>query len=107
MNNFEDREKGEELKHVLSQEQEFKIAARRDKLLGLWVAELLGLTGADAEKYSMSVVIADMEEVGDEDVFRKVYSDLQAVKPEISEHVVRREMANFMDIARNEFAAGK
>ncbi|KAF0113081.1 MAG: hypothetical protein FD163_1639 [Hyphomonadaceae bacterium] len=104
MNNFEEREKGEELKHVLSQEQEFKIASRRNKLLGLWVAELLGLAGDEADKYALSVVIADVQEKGSEDVFRKVFADLQNAKSEVSEHMVRREMANYLDIARAEFA---
>lgn len=106
MNNFEEREKGEELKHVLGQEQEFKIASKRNRLLGLWVAEILGLSGEAAEKYAISVVIADMKENGDEDVFNKVYADLQSANADISEHVVRREMANFMDTARTEFAGG-
>lgn len=103
MNNFDEREKGEELKHVLSQEQEFKIASRRNKLLGLWVAEFLGLAGEDAEKYALSVVIADVKESGEEDVFRKIFADMQNANSDVSEHVVRREMASLMDIARADF----
>jgi hypothetical protein len=104
MNTFDEREKGEELKHARNQEHEFKIASRRNKLLGFWVAEKLGLSGEEAEKYAMSVVIADMQESGDEDVFRKIYADLQNANSDVSEHIVRREMTNLLAVAREEFA---
>ena len=66
--------------------------ARRNKLLGLWAAEKMGLTGADAEAYAKSVVRADFEEAGDEDVFRKIRNDFDAKKVAQSDHQIRRTM---------------
>ena len=76
MSTFDNRENAFENKFALDEEQTFKAAARRDKLAGLWAAEKLGLTGDDAAAYAKSVVIADMEEAGDEDVIRKLLKDL-------------------------------
>ena len=73
---FNDREKGFEAKYLHDQETQFKITARRNKLLGLWAAEQMGLSGADAEAYAKEVVVADFEEAGDDDVLRKVLGDL-------------------------------
>ena len=78
MTTFDKREKAEEKKFALSSEAAFKVNARRNKLLGLWVAELLGLSGADAETYAKAVVMADFDEPGHEDVIRKVTGDLKA-----------------------------
>jgi len=75
---FKDREKGFESKFAHDQEMQFKIMNRRNKLLGLWAAELLGKTGDAAAAYAKEVVAADFEEPGDEDVFRKVRQDLDA-----------------------------
>ena len=102
MTQFDDRERAEEKKFASAEEKEFKIAARRNKALGLWVADLLGLEGDDANKYASSVVVADLAEKGDEDVFRKVFGDLQAKNVDVSEHVVRREMQRFLDEAIDE-----
>ena len=102
MTQFDDREKAEERRFASKEEFEFKVAARRDKLLGLWVASKLGLEGDAAEKYATSVIVADLEEKGDEDVFRKVFADLQKANSDVSEHVVRREMETLLDQARAE-----
>src|SRR3546814_10973095 len=75
MANFDDREKGFEHKYKHDKELEFKINARRNKLLGLWAATELGLTGADAETYAKSVVLADFDKPGDDDVLDKVVAD--------------------------------
>ena len=72
MTTFDKREEGFEKKFAHDEELRFKANARRNKLLGHWAAEKLGLTGADAEAYAKEVVMADFEEAGDDDVFRKV-----------------------------------
>ena len=76
MNNFNDREKAFENRFARDAELQFKVTARRNRLLGNWAAEKLGLNTAEADAYSREVVAADFEEVGDDDVFRKVYGDL-------------------------------
>ena len=78
MTTFDKREEGFEKKFALDEELQFKANARRNKLLGLWAAEKLGLHGADAEAYAKSVVMADFAETGDEDVFRKIRDDFNA-----------------------------
>jgi hypothetical protein len=75
MTTFNDRERAEEARYSLDQEALFKASARRNKLLGLWAADLLGLSGDAAADYARSVVIADLEEPGDDDVIRKVLAD--------------------------------
>ena len=77
MTTFEDREKGYETKFALDQEQEFKAIARRNKMLGLWAAEKMGLSAESAEQYAAAVVRSDFEQPGDEDVFRKVAGDFK------------------------------
>ncbi len=96
MSNMSDRQKGFESKFVHDQELRFKATARRNRMLGLWAAEKLGKTGADAEAYAKEVVAADFEEVGDEDVLRKVRGDLEAAGITQSEHQVRRTMDDLM-----------
>ena len=78
MSIFDDRERGEEARYALDQDTQFKVMARRNKLLGLWAADLMGLSGADAEAYAKTVVLSDLEEPGDDDVFRKVRKDFDA-----------------------------
>ena len=78
MTTFNDREKSFEKKFEKDQELQFKVNARRNKLLGLWAAGLLGKSGADADAYAMEVVMADMAEAGSEDVVAKVVKDLGA-----------------------------
>jgi hypothetical protein len=99
MTSFEDRKKGFESKFARDEELRFKAMARRNKLLGLWAAEKLGLKGDEAEHYAKDVVKADFSEPGEEDVFRKIRSDFDAQKIDQSDHQIRREMADLMDEA--------
>ena len=99
MSNMKDRENAFENKFAHDEETKFKVEARRNKLLGLWAAELLGKTGEDAETYAKSVVMADFEEVGDEDVFRKVRGDFDAGGVAQSDHQLRRKMEELLGVA--------
>lgn len=92
MTTFDKREEGFERKFALDEEMKFRATARRNKLLGQWAAEKLGLSGAEAEAYVKAVVAADFEEAGDDDVFRKVRRDFDAKKVEQSDHQIRRTM---------------
>ncbi len=92
MTTFDKREEGFERKFALDEEMKFRATARRNKLLGQWAAEKLGLSGAEAEAYVKAVVAADFEEAGDDDVFRKVRKDFDAKKIEQSDHQIRRTM---------------
>jgi hypothetical protein len=92
MSDFSDREKGFERKFAMDEELRFKATARRNKLLGLWAAEKLGKTGADAEAYAKEVVASDFVEAGDDDVLRKVKADFDAAGVDQSEHQIRRTM---------------
>jgi len=102
MTSFDDREKGYEAKYAHDQETAFKINARRNKLLGLWAAELMDVSGRAAEDYAKEVVRSDFEEVGEEDVYRKVMGDLQAKNIDISEHRLRRKMSELLEVARQQ-----
>lgn len=92
MTTFDKREEGFERKFALDEEMKFRATARRNKLLGQWAAEKLGLSGTEAEAYVKAVVAADFEEAGDDDVFRKVRKDFDAKKVEQSDHQIRRTM---------------
>ena len=105
MSSFDDREKSFEAKYAHDQETNFKIMARRNRLLGGWVAELLGLDGAEAEAYAKQVVAADFEAPGDEDVFEKVWTDLQEKQVDVSEHRVRKRMADLLEEAREQITS--
>lgn len=89
MTTFQDRERAEEAKFAHDEEMEFRIHARRNRLLGAWAAERMGLSPAEAEAYAKSVVQADFEESGDEDVVRKILGDLIAAAVDASEAEVR------------------
>ena len=78
MTNFDKREEPFEKKFASDEELRFKATARRSKLFGLWPAEKLGKSGADADAYAKSIVVADFEEAGDDDIFRKVRKDFDA-----------------------------
>ena len=92
MSTFDKREEGFEKKFAHDEQLLFKANARRNKMLGLWAAEKLGKSGADAEAYAKTVVVADLEEAGDEDVFRKIRKDFDAAGVQQSDHQIRREM---------------
>ena len=96
---FDDRRKGQEGKFAHDAELRFKAEARRNKLLGLAVAEMLGVTGDAAATYAKDVVAADFEEAGDDDVVRKVMADLKAGGIAMSEADLRNKMADLMDEA--------
>tara|TARA_R110002072_G_scaffold37888_1_gene110169 strand:+ start:189 stop:512 length:324 start_codon:yes stop_codon:yes gene_type:complete len=102
MSGIDDRESGFENKYAHDQELEFKANARRNKLLGLWAAELMGLDGEAATAYSKSVIIADFEEAGDDDVFRKLRADFDAKKVDVSDHLLRKQMDALMGEARRQ-----
>lgn len=102
MTTFNDREKDFEAKFRHDEELKFKVEVRRNKLLGLWAAELLGMSGADAAAYARAVVEVDFEEVGDEDVFRKVFADFQEKGVDISEHQLRKRMTELMAVAKEQ-----
>ena len=89
MTDFNDRERGEEAKFAFDEENTFKIAARRNRLLGQWAAQQMDLTPEETDAYAKSVVQADFEEAGSEDVIRKVYGDLTSAGIEITEAGVR------------------
>ena len=99
MTTFEDREKGFERKFAHDEELKFRATARRNKLLGLWAAEKLGLTGDEAQAYAREIVKADLAEPGEEDVFRKVRSDFDAKGIAESDHQIRRMMGELMAAA--------
>ncbi len=102
MSGIDDREKGFENKYAHDQEIEFKATARRNKLLGLWAADKMGLSGPEAEAYAKSVIVADFEEAGDDDVFRKVRGDFDAKGVELSDHLLRKEMDDLLITAREQ-----
>ena len=106
MGTFDDREKGFEAKHVHDEQTQFKIGARRNKLLGLWAAELMGMGKDQADAFAREVVSADFDEAGDEDVYRKVAGDLTARKIEITEHRIRRKMVELLEVAREQVLKG-
>lgn len=99
MTTFDKREEGFEKKFAHDEELRFKANARRNKMLGLWAAEKLGLKGTEADVYAKEVVMSDFEEAGDHDVFRKVRKDFDAKNVALSDQELRRAMNDFMDQA--------
>lgn len=99
MGSMEERERAFENKYVRDEETKFRAMARRNKLLGLWVAEKIGKKDEEAEAYARDVVKADFEEAGDEDVFRKVRADLDASGVSISDADLRAEMVRLLEVA--------
>jgi hypothetical protein len=96
MSSFDERKDSFERKFAHDEALRFKAQARRNKLLGQWAAGLLGLDGPKADEYVKSVIKADFEEAGDEDVFRKVKGDFAAAGVDQSDHQIRRHMDEFM-----------
>ncbi|MEW6537208.1 MULTISPECIES: DUF1476 domain-containing protein [Brevundimonas] len=107
MTTFDDREKAFEAKFALDQEQEFKAIARRNRMLGLWAAEKMGLSSESADQYAAAVVRADFEQPGDEDVFRKVAGDFKASGLSVSEGEIRSKIDELASIAREQIRAGE
>ena len=106
MTTFDKREEGFEKKFALDEEQKFKAEVRRNKLLGLWAAEKLGLSGDAATAYAKEVVAADFEEAGDKDVQNKVVNDLTAKGVAITAQEVRAKMDELMAAAAAQVKAG-
>jgi hypothetical protein len=102
MATFDKRQEGFEKKFAHDEETKFKITSRRNRLLGQWVAQQLGLTGDAVEAYAKDVVAADFEEAGDGDVIRKVLGDFKAKKIDMSEHRIRRRLEEFGEEARKQ-----
>ena len=102
MTQFDDRERAFEAKFARDEEMQFRIAARRNRLLGEWAARQMGLTEAEAESYSKDVVRSDFEEAGDHDVIRKVLGDLTSAGVECDEETVREAMRNKEIVARRQ-----
>ena len=107
MKAFEDKEKAAEKKFVLAAEEEFKAEARRNKKLALWAAELMNKDADDAKAYVTEVILADMEEAGDDDVFRKLKADFGAAGVEVSDVALRDKMKIMLEEARQEIANGE
>lgn len=99
MSTFDKREDGFEAKYAHDENLKFKAHARRNRALGVWAAGKLGLTGDEADAYARSLIEADLEEAGDEDVYRKIKADFDAKSLDISEHRIRRTMDELLEEA--------
>ena len=102
MTQFDDRERAFEAKFARDEEMQFRVLARRNRLLGEWAAALMGLTEAEAEAYAKEVIHTDFEEAGDEDVIRKLLGDLTSAKVEIDEDRIRTTLDHKMVEARRQ-----
>lgn len=107
MTGFDKRKSGEEARFALDQELRFKANARRNKLLGLWAADLLGLSGEAASAYAVEVVKSDFEAPGDEDVFRKIRADFDRGGVNQTDHQIHRQMEELMATAIDQVKAEK
>ena len=107
MTTFDDRENAFENKFAHDQDMAFRVTARRNKLMGHWAAEKMGLTAEETDAYAKSVVQADFEEAGDEDVIRKLLGDLIAAGVDTSDEEVRGAMADLLVEARRQLMEAK
>jgi hypothetical protein len=107
MTSFDDREKAFEKKFEHDQELEFKVNARRTKLLGLWAAGLMGKAGGDAEAYAKDLVLVDLEKPGDADVVAKLMKDFAAAGKPTEEHTIRRQSERLLADARSQVMTEK
>lgn len=107
MTTFDDREKAFETKFAHDAEMTFRISARRNRLLGQWAAERMGLTAEESDAYAKAVIQADFEEAGDEDVIRKLIGDLTAAGIEVSDHEIRRKLEEKSVEARRQLMESK
>ena len=103
MTTFDDRETAFESMYARDQELQFKVVARRNRLLGMWAAKKMGLTEAEADAYARDVIRADFEEAGDEDVVRKLIGDLTSAGVEISDGEIRQQLEHKTVEARRHF----
>jgi len=102
MTTFDDREKAHETKFSHDMELQFKARARRNKMLGLWAAGLMGKSGADAEAYAKEIVLANFEKPGENDVLHKLMKDLAAAGKPTEEHTIRRQSERLMVEAKEQ-----
>ena len=102
MTTFNEREKAFEKKYEHDQDLKFKVTARKNKLLGLWAAGLMGKSGADAEAYAKDVVMADFEKPGDSDVIEKLVKDLAAAGKPMEEHTIRKQAERLAEAAKEQ-----
>ena len=100
MSNFNDREKGFEKKFANDQESEFKISAKRNKLLATWAANILQFNEEQKKNYIVEVIKSDFQEAGDEDVFKKIKKDLKGKN--IQDTEIRQKMSEFLETAKKE-----
>ena len=107
MAGFDERKDAFERKFALDEELRFRAVARRNRLLGLWIAERLGKTGPEADAYAKSVILADFQEAGDADVLRKVQGDLQAAGQSTSEAQLKAKLDELMARAVEDIKAGR
>jgi hypothetical protein len=107
MTTFDKREEGFEKQFAHDEELKFKATSRRNKLLGLWAAQKLGHSGPEADAYAKDVVMADFEEAGEDDVFRKLRKDFDAKGVTMSDQEIRRAMIDLMGTAIEQIKAGK
>jgi hypothetical protein len=106
MTTFDDREHGFEAKFAHDQDEDFKAAARRNRLLGLWGGELMGLEQGHLEDYARAVAKSEVVRHDDEDVLRKVFEDLKGAGVQVTEADVRMKMAELMALAREQIKSG-
>ncbi|MEP3653418.1 MAG: DUF1476 domain-containing protein [Litorimonas sp.] len=106
MSTFDERGNAQETKFVLDAAKEFKAEAKRNKALGQWAAGLMGKSEAEADKYALEVIMADMEEAGDDDVFRKLRADLTNANCQITDEAIRDRMAVELKTAREAVYGG-
>ena len=106
MTTFDDREQAFENKFAHDEESEFKAVGRRNRMLGVWAAGLMGLSADHVEEYARAVVKSDFEQPGDEDVLRKVFKDLSASGTKVTEGMVRGKMDELLAIARDAIRSG-
>jgi hypothetical protein len=101
---FNDREKGEERRFEMEQDRRFKAEARRNRLLGRWLAERFGMTSKETEAYEKEVVLADLEQPGVEDIVKKVMADIKSRRAAITENQVRAELDRLYAVALQQIA---
>ena len=106
MTTFDDRERAFETIYARDQEMQFKVVARRNRLLGQWAANLMGLTAEEADAYAKEVIRADFEEAGDEDVIRKLLGDLTSAGVECDDARIREALDDKAVEARRQFIEG-
>jgi len=103
MSSFDEREKSFEKKFVHDEEIQFKINAKRNKLLGLWAAEKLGKNDSEKDSYIQEVIKSDFSEPGDEDVFKKIHNDFKKASLDIPENQIRQQMKDLLESAKKDF----